>query len=88
MSYTPSTGDWTLYADDLQQQARQKLEPARELWRTRILSFLKEFIDMTTEEAGPACPSCRNVQDRLSYYLEPWSLVTCQSCGEFAGAEE
>ncbi|MDH3602426.1 MAG: DNA sulfur modification protein DndB [Candidatus Tectomicrobia bacterium] len=36
-------GDWTLYGEAMQQQARQMLEPAKELWRNRIINFLAEF---------------------------------------------
>ena len=35
-----------------------------------------------------ACPSCGNQLHRLGYYLESWSLVPCQRCGEYAEAEK
>jgi len=36
-------GDATLYTGDMEQQAYQRLEAAKELWRTRIISFFNEF---------------------------------------------
>ena len=38
-------GDWTLYAAAMKKQATQIIAPARELWRSRIISFLDEFTD-------------------------------------------
>ena len=36
-------GDWSLYGDAMQKQAEQAIEPARELWRRRLLDFFEEF---------------------------------------------
>ena len=36
-------GDWSLFADAMQKQAEQAIEPARELWRRRLLDFFEEF---------------------------------------------
>jgi len=36
----------------------------------------------------PSCPSCRYIQLRLGRYLNPWSIVICQRCGNSSMAEE
>ena len=36
-------GNAALYAENMEQQALQRLEAAKDLWRTRIISFLNEF---------------------------------------------
>ena len=34
-------GDWSLYGDAMQKQAAQAIAPAKDLWRSRLLAFLK-----------------------------------------------
>lgn len=36
-------GDWSLYNEAMQRQAKEVLAPARELWGTRVVAFFDEF---------------------------------------------
>jgi DGQHR domain-containing protein len=38
-------GDWELYADALEQQARQRLSASKDTWRASILAFFEEFTE-------------------------------------------
>ena len=36
-------GDWSLYGGEMQKQAEQAINPAKDLWHSRLLAFFEEF---------------------------------------------